>query len=239
MIRQSSGSVVNPASDPHVNGEYLRKNPTWHVEYSPAKAGTILHLLARNKLEPRLICEVGCGAGEVLRQLQLKLPSDRRFWGYDVSPDAIRLAWGRENDGLRFLLADFIAVDTPCFDLLLVLEVVDHIEDYLGFLRRLKNRAEWKVFSFTLDISAQSALRRGAFATARRQFDHLHHFNKEIALATLRHAGYEVVDFSYGPNHAGTTAARLAKPLRALSFALNPDLSVRLFGGHSLVVLAR
>src|SRR5579859_136907 len=115
--RQPVPSLVDPASDPHVNGEYLRKNPTWHAEYSPPKAETIMRLLARNHVEPRLVCEVGCGAGEVLRQLQLKMPADRRFWGYDIAPDAIRLAWTRENDALRFMLADFVAIETPRFDL--------------------------------------------------------------------------------------------------------------------------
>src|SRR5690348_8777926 len=103
-------SVVDPVADPHVNGEYLRRNPTWHVEYSPWKAETIHRLLQKRRLSPRTICEVGCGAGEVLRQLQLKMPADCRFWGYDIAPAAVDLAKGRENDRLRFQLADFAAM---------------------------------------------------------------------------------------------------------------------------------
>jgi cyclopropane fatty-acyl-phospholipid synthase-like methyltransferase len=232
-------SVVNPESDPHINGQYLQKNPTWHVEYSPQKADTIFRLLQRNKLQPRAICEVGCGAGEVLRQLQLKMPQECRFWGFDIAPDAIRMARERENERLRFALSDFVAIETPPFDLMLVLEVVDHVEDYLRFLRQLKHRAGWKIFSFTLDISVQSVLRDPAFTKARHIFEHLHHFNKEIALATLQHAGYEVLDCCYGQNNADTAAAKLIKPFRALSFALNQDVSVRVFGGRSLVVLTR
>jgi 2-polyprenyl-3-methyl-5-hydroxy-6-metoxy-1,4-benzoquinol methylase len=232
-------SLVDPAADPHINGAYLRKNASWHIEYSPSKAASIHRMLQSAKLEPQTICEVGCGAGEVLRQLHGRLPPKCRFWGYDIAPDAIRLARQRENERLRFALADFPVTHTPRFDLLLALEVVDHVDDYLKFLRHLKNRAEWKLFSFTLDISVQSALRRSGFKSAREQFSHLHHFNKEIALAILRHTGYEVVGCEYGPNHADTSWAKLVKPLRALTFAVSPDLSVRVFGGHALMVLAR
>jgi trans-aconitate methyltransferase len=236
---QQLSSVVDPASDPHINGEYLKKNPNWHVEYSPGKAAAILDLLGRRGLRPRTICEVGCGAGEVLRQLQMKMPPDCVFSGYDIAPAAIEMARQRQNAQLQFELADFVAAETPAFDLLLVLEVVDHVENYLQFLRQLKNRAEWKLFSFSLDVSAQSALRKSGFVKAREVFSHLHHFNKEIAVSTLSHAGYEIVDTFYGPNHADTRAAKLVRPLRALTFGIDQDLSVRLFGGRSLLVLTR
>jgi Methyltransferase domain len=232
-------SVANPDSDPHLNGEYYRNNPTWHVEYSPWKAHNILRLLEKHRLNPKSICEVGCGAGEVLRQLQLKLDKECRFWGYDVAPQAIDLAKQRQNERLVFETADLGELDTPGFDLMLALEVVDHVEDYLGFLRMLKSRSTWKIFSFSLDISAQSALRKGALLQRRVVHSHRHHFNKETALRTLEETGFEIVDFCYPPNLAFSSKARLGKPLRWLTFNMNPDLAVRLFGGYSLLVLAR
>src|SRR5256885_1898613 len=64
-------SVVDVDSDPHLNGEYFRRNPTWHVEHSAWKAENVLKMLAGHQLEPRTVCDVGCGAGEVLRRLRL------------------------------------------------------------------------------------------------------------------------------------------------------------------------
>jgi len=233
-------SVRNPSADPHVNGEYLKTNPTWHVEFSPWKAENVWHFMDRNSLLPKTICEVGCGAGEVLRQLQSKLSPDCSFWGYDVSPQAIEMAKGRENVSLRFDLADFGEIQTPRFDLLLMLEVVDHIEDYFGFLRMLKSRGELKIFSFSLDISAQTALRKGALAQRRGVHHHLHHFSKETALSVLQETGYEILDYAYPPPPPPRTSVqRLAKPFRSLSFAMNPDLSVRLFGGQGILILAK
>jgi SAM-dependent methyltransferase len=232
-------TVADAAADPHVNGQYLKTNPTWHVEFSEAKAHDIHRLLQRRNLHPQSIGEVGCGAGEVLRQLQLRLPPQCTFRGYDIAPPAIAMAESRANDRLQCELADFGEIETPHFDLLLVLEVVDHIEDYLGFLRMLKGRAEWKIFSFSLDISVQNAVRKGALLRRRRDHCHLHHFSSETALASLEHTGYEVLEYSFRPAVAMTPLAKLAKPFRRMAFLLGQEFTLRMFGGFSLLVLAR
>jgi cyclopropane fatty-acyl-phospholipid synthase-like methyltransferase len=233
-------SVADPKSDPHVNGEYFQKHPTWHIEYSAWKAENIFRFLQEKKLAPKKVGEVGCGAGEVLKQLQLKMGSDVRFWGWDVAPPAIEMAKTRENERLKFALADFGTIETPQLDMLLALEVVDHVEDYLGFMRMLKSRAELKLFSFSLDISVQSAMRPGAFLQRRNVHNHLHHFSKETVLSVLEYTGFEILDWCYPPNLASaSTLATLAKPVRVLSHAIAPDLTVRMFGGYSLLVLTR
>lgn len=237
--RHNFSSIGDARHDPHLNGHYLRHNPSWHVEFSPWKANNIHRLLQQKRLSPQTIAEVGCGAGEVLRQLQLKMDPACRFWGCDVAPAAIELARQRENERLSFEVCDFPAVDTPHTDLLLVLEVIDHVEDYLGFLRAIRSRAEWKLFSFSLDISMQSALREGALLRRKEVHSHIHHFNKELALAALRDTGYEIVHHEYPPMFAYSRLAKLAKPVRQIAFKLNPDLTARAFGGYSLMVLAR
>jgi len=172
-------SVGDPATDPHLTGEYLRNNPSWHVEFAAWKAANILQLLERKHLHPRTICEVGCGAGEVLRVLHASMDSQCTFYGCDVAPQAIELAKTRECERLSFEVADLGEISTPPFDLMLALEVVDHVEDYLGFLRMLRSRSEWKIFSFSLDISVQSALRGGALRRRRVVHAHRHHFTRK------------------------------------------------------------
>lgn len=232
-------SVKDPATDPHINGDYLKSNPTWHVEYSPWKAENIHRFMQKNALDPHTVCEIGCGAGEVLRLLQAKMKRDVRFWGYDVSPQAIEMAKARESEYLSFAVADFGELRTPDFDLLLVLEVVDHVEDYFGFLRMLKPRGKYKLFSFSLDFSVQALLRGGVLAKRREFHHHLHHFNKDTAICALRETGYEILDYAYPPPPViGSGLKRIAQPLRAFSAMLGSDTAARFFGG-SLLVLAR
>ncbi len=81
----------------YTSGEYLEKNPTWHVEESPWKAKQIMRLIRRNGIAPDTICEAGCGAGEVLNQLQGKMAATCSFWGYEISPQAFALSESRAN----------------------------------------------------------------------------------------------------------------------------------------------
>jgi hypothetical protein len=64
------------AEELYTTGSYLEKNPLWHTEESVWQAEQVMRLLGRQKIVPGTICEVGCGAGEVLKQLQQRLPDD-------------------------------------------------------------------------------------------------------------------------------------------------------------------
>ena len=67
-------------SDLYLSGKYSEKNPTYHIEHSPFKAQQILKMVNKHGLHPGSVCDVGCGAGEVLRQL-LELPrGDGQFY---------------------------------------------------------------------------------------------------------------------------------------------------------------
>src|SRR5260370_454662 len=92
--------------DVFLNGEYLRRVPQWHAEDSPWKSKNILRMLEISQLSPRRVGEVGCGTGEVLRQLQLQMDPSCVFLGYDIAPHAIELSRGRENNRLRCRLGD-------------------------------------------------------------------------------------------------------------------------------------
>jgi ubiquinone/menaquinone biosynthesis C-methylase UbiE len=78
-------------------------------------------MMRRNRMEPRTICEVGCGAGEILRQLQDRMNNGCIFFGYDISPQAMRLAQGRANKRLTFKPADIREERGVYFDLLLII----------------------------------------------------------------------------------------------------------------------
>src|SRR5512146_2806150 len=130
----------------YTSGAYVEKVPDWHVEESAGKAWQILRLIKRNRLEPRTIADVGCGAGEVLRRLQMALPPQTRFVGFAISARAIELALTRANERITFTLGDIQQDTAAHFDVLLVLDVVEHVEDYFAFLRALKDKSDYKIF---------------------------------------------------------------------------------------------
>lgn len=235
-------SPPSPLVDIYKDGAYLKKNPTWHVEESPFKAKYILRLLGKNNLAPRTICEAGCGAGEVLRQLQLQMSVDREFWGYDISPQAYEFSKPRENDRLHFKLADLGKEQGVFYDLLLVLDVIEHLEDYFAFLREIRTKGEIKVFHFPLDLSVQAVVRKNGIMKRREEHAHIHYFTKELALQVLADTEYEVLDYFYAPrsNEIGPQLIQKAFRFpRAVFFSIHKDLAVRVLGGYSLFVLAK
>ncbi len=223
------------------DGEYLKNNPAWHVEDSPWKAKQILKMLKRNPLNPKTIVEIGCGAGEILNQLYSSMPDDVSFAGYDISGDAIRLAKTREKERLTFKHENYLETNINP-DLLLMMDVFEHVDDYLGFLRLCKNKAKNVIFHIPLDLSVQGILRNIPMVN-RNSVGHLHYFMKETAIATLVDTGYEIVDSFYTAGMLElprkTIKAKLAFLPRKLMYKVNEDLAAKVFGGFSLLVLAK
>jgi len=100
----------------YTSGQYLEKNPTWHVEESPWKVRHILYMMRRHPLEISTVCEVGCGVGEVLHLLQRNMSETCTFWGYDISPQAIAMCEEKANERLHFKLADMRREQDAFFD---------------------------------------------------------------------------------------------------------------------------
>jgi cyclopropane fatty-acyl-phospholipid synthase-like methyltransferase len=226
----------------YVDGGYLKKNPLWHMDEAPFKIKQILRMIRKNHLQPKTICEVGCGSGEVLKLLQPEMDDTCRFWGYDISPQALEMCKSRANERIQFKLADFSREETPFFDLLLVLDVIEHLDDYFGFLHGIQPKGDLKMFHIPLDLSVQALARRRGLLQRRESFGHIQYFTKETALETLKDAGYELLDYFYTPRCIELTTYPIQKVLRLprrMCFALHEDWTVRFLGGYSLMVLAR
>ncbi|CAN5579801.1 hypothetical protein BH23BAC1_BH23BAC1_39460 [soil metagenome] len=223
------------------NSEYFKNNPTWHVEDSPWKAKQILKILDKNMLKPKSIVEVGCGAGEILNQLYLRMSNEVVFTGYDISYDAIQLAKLREKDRLTYKQENFLGTKIYC-DLLLIIDVFEHVDNYLTFLRSCKGKAVNTIFHIPLDISVQAIL-RNKLTDMRKSVGHLHYFTKETAIATLVDAGFEIIDFCFTGSRIDlplkSFRSKLAVLPRKILFNFNKDFTVKILGGFSLLVLAK
>jgi SAM-dependent methyltransferase len=238
------GRLVSIASESAIyrDGSYLELNPSWHAEESPFKVRQIVKMLKRQKLAPATICDVGCGAGIVLSQLQPHLAPGCECWGYDVSPDAIAMCATRGNKNLHFHNHDIRRDESDTFfDLLLMLDVFEHVEDYMGLIRSIKSKGKQKLFHIPLDLSVQAVARKNGLLRRRDDHAHLHYFTIETALRTLTDVGYRLVDYFYTPRCielGDRPVQKIARLPRRLCFALAPDVTVRMLGGYSLMVLA-
>jgi hypothetical protein len=228
------------AAEIYLDGTYLFNNPAWHSEDSPWKAEQIHRIISNNDISPDTVCEVGCGAGEILRQLSLKMTASK-FLGYELSPQAFELCKTRESERVKYSLKNIVEEDV-FFDILLCIDVFEHVEDYIGFIRSIKSKANYKIFHIPIDISVLSVL-RGRMMTMRQSAGHIHYFTPATAIATLKDCGYEIIDYFYTKVFDDlpdiTFKGTMAKIPRKFMYAISPDLMVKLLGGCSLIVLSR
>jgi len=225
------------------DGSYLKNNPTWHEGDSSWKSKQITKLLRRNSIVPSKLCEVGCGAGEILNCLVIEYGDGVVFSGFDISPQAFEICRKKEKKNLHFFMKDLFEEKDFTFDVIMSIDVFEHVDDYFGFLRKLKNKGTYKIFHIPLDLSVQTVFRSFPILKGRSSIGHIHYFTKETALATLEDTGYEVIDYFYTsgstelPNRGWK--ANLLKVPRIIFFSLHQDLAVRILGGYSLLVLAK
>lgn len=224
------------------SGDYLANNPTWDAEDSEWKAEQVLMTLRENGIQPGSVVEVGCGAGAVLAALERNLPNSE-FKGYDIAPDAVPFWAKHQSARTSFEVGDFFQLNNRHYDLLLLLDVVEHVPDPFHFLTSLRGHADYFVFHIPLDLSSISVLREKPLLHVRNKVGHIHYFTKGLALTLLKECGYTVIDWRYtGAAYSApqrTLKTRLANIPRYLICKFNKDMGVRLFGGETLIVLAK
>jgi hypothetical protein len=222
------------------DGTYLARNPQWHEDDSPYKVRLVRNLIERNGLAFQTCAEIGCGAGAIMDGLAAAFPACR-FTGYDVSSDA-SVFWQKRNaPNLEFVRADFLA-DSSRYDLALCLDVFEHVDDYLGFLRALRRKADRFVFKIPLDLSLIKLVTRG-IRYAREESGHLHYFNHYTALETLKYAGYEILDSRLDGSFLSVPPRNFRQWIglapRLLASVAGPRLASTVVGGYTLMVLAK
>jgi cyclopropane fatty-acyl-phospholipid synthase-like methyltransferase len=224
----------------YLTGEYQEKNPSFHVEDSPWKARQIQKMLNLQGASLSRVADVGCGAGEILAQLAKLYPA-AKFEGFEMSPQGFALCTQRESDRVKFYNSDFCDSDARAYDIVLCIDVLEHVEDCFGFLRAIRRRGNAFIFHIPLDMNVQMVLRSSPLLMVRARVGHLHYFSKDTVFATLEESGYEVHSWFYTPDgveRPKSWKARLLRLPRKILFSIHRDLTVRLLGGYSLLVYA-
>lgn len=198
-------------------------------------------MISKNDVAFETVVEVGCGSGQILAELEPRF-RDASYFGYDISPSLEGL-WNEVRQGesqVQFFSGDFLE-STDRYDLLLLIDVFEHVPDYMGFLTAVRSRAKYHVFHIPLELSAQGLL-RDVPMKARESVGHLHYFSRTTALATLVDCGYVIRDFvltNAAIDRGQTRRAKALNIVRRPMYKLMPELTVRLLGGWSLLVLTQ
>ena len=163
-------------------------------------------------------------------------------WSATISLLKQLLAHKWEDERLHFHAEDLLKTD-DYFDLLLIMDVIEHVPDYFGFVDRCRQKAKFKIYHIPLDIHASSVVRK-SLMYPRKVVGHIHYFTAESALATLLDTGHKILDSFYTSGGIELASIhpsfkrRLANIPRRIISCVSPGLAARLLGGFSLLVLA-
>jgi SAM-dependent methyltransferase len=236
-------------SNIYKSGYYLElTGQTWHAEDAPWKAEQIERIIRRNGIQPRNIAEIGCGAGQILGELS-KQPylKDCHFEGYDISPQAIKLCERIDSKNCKYFCQDILTDakdNVQKFDILLIIDVFEHVPDYMGFIEKCRYKADYKIYHIPIDICVSSVL-RNTLIRGRYSVGHIHNFTADSAIATLKDTGHEIVDYFYTSSCFGlfkqhpSIKTAIANVPRWLFSKFSLPFTARVFGGYSLLVLTK
>jgi SAM-dependent methyltransferase len=232
------------SNDLYINGEYFKNNPDWDMADAKWKTDVFFNLLQKNNIAVSEVIEVGCGAGANLAELAKRDEGIKKLTGYDISPQAIELAGKNASGKISFVNEDLTANENIQTELMLVIDVVEHVDDYYGFLRKLKTRSKYFIFHIPLDLSCRTVMKPHVILQQRQAVGHIHYYTKEMVEWALRDTGYEIIDWVYTKpvvdvNPADSVKRFIKKILRNISFAINKEWSVKKWGGYSIMVLAK
>lgn len=94
----------------------------------------LVALLEDLNLSPECACEVGCGNGLVQRQIEdhFNTPVD----GIDLNLEALKASLSRTGKLFFYDIFEKMPEFQEKYDFLILFDVLEHIEDQLGFLKR-------------------------------------------------------------------------------------------------------
>ena len=235
---------------PEKSKEYYKKNPSYHVEDAGFKWNNFKNSILKSEInlsQVRNIGEIGCGSGQILSLAKKSgLFKETEYVGYDTNLDAIILA--KSLDGsIKYLNEDLVNKNLEKkFDILIVSDVFEHVDDYYSFLQALRKKAKYLIFNIPLQMNLTSLLRRkNVFEISYNQVGHLHFFSSKTAKLALEKNGYSILYTTYARNRffelkkQFTIKKFLIAIPEFLLGLINEDLSCDVFGGYSLVAITK
>lgn len=228
--------------DIYNDNTYLAKNPTWHEEDASFKASKIIKLLERNSISYRTVSEIGCGSGEILVQLEYQLPEVKKFFGFDISKDAINIAKKKETDKIKFDIKDFSDKNADGFyDLQLVIDVLEHIDNYFNFLTGIVSKSHYTIFHIPLDMCVWTLFREKILIESKNRVGHIHNFTEDFITNILSDHGFAILDKIYTEPIFKPTSnkQKFINFIRRFLFGINKRFCTKTLGGYSILLLTK
>lgn len=198
----------------------LEKTPYAYVERpNPTIQKLLWSWVVRNAPNAR-IADIGCGCGANARALKEKAPGVH-IVGVEPNARAVELAKQACDEVFHGTSDEWLATSpSGSFDAVVLSDVVEHIADPLGFLRKLGAAPQLKNATFVVSVP-NYAVWYNRLRTLGGRFDyafsglydrtHLRFFTRKSIRDLLEHAGFRILDDDSTPSIVQSAAPLLRK----------------------------
>jgi len=194
-------------------GDLIARHPWW-----AARSRLLLQLLRRiGRQTPCRVIEVGCGWGTNLGELE---KSGYAVTGLDVSRNALVRLDRADRTLIEADLAEDLPPDAPQYDLVLALDVIEHIDDDRGAVWRLAQLAK-PGGHVIISVPALPAL----FSEFDRVQGHRRRYTPESLRSAIAGSGLEIVQILWW----GQWMARLLERRTPATRARPGDTSAQIY----------
>lgn len=236
--------------DKYISGDYIDHNPTWDVEHAPRKAKDLLSVINSRNLKnmfykKNCVVEIGCGVGGVIYNFSQQLTNKNilnRPFGFDISPKAIDVAKSKYGDSVDFRCTKTIDLKDDIAVILLI-DVLEHVIEPSTLLQESKGISDYFLIRLPLDLSLWNiSLKK--IPQLKKELGHIHYFTYISALNLIKGNNMEVLDYTLTNNfndksNRETKVSKVMWPVRLSTSFLSKRLNSLLWGGNSIVILAK
>ncbi len=184
--------------------EYIAKNPKLALDEAELKSKQIQKFLGPIKVGSLL--DVACGAGGITKIMDEQLESKRTV-GLDISETMIKTAKRRDKGGkVTWICQDIFNYKTNHkFDLVLGIDIIEHIDNDLGILKKISTLGKKVLIKVPMEDSVldNKIIRRlgirDPWKESEEKYGHINHYNERGLLKLFHDAGFRIIKQGYIP----------------------------------------
>lgn len=195
--------------DIYSSGEYIELNPSLHNEDSFFKFSNIKDVLQKSGiLEFNVkykILDIGGGNGQVGKyfcEYLIEKGIDFEFDALDLSEDMLKIQ-KLNNQYLSRTYSGELDLVPECYDIILLIDVIEHIEEYNSFLNKLNFKTSHVIFNIPIeknifDRLRNYYLRNGYYLEQYRTLGHVNFYSYSSSVQLLRNY-FDLIEFKFVP----------------------------------------
>jgi len=227
------------------DGTYSHNNPGFNDRESRRKANSLITLLEGSSIglsDIQSVLDYGCGGGGLIADLCNKLPYINDAKGMDLNKDAIEFALSknRTSSVLKFEVGSLEQV-TSRYDLITIVHVLEHIQNWSQFLLEIKSKARYVYISVPIEASVWMTARKSVLLNQYKKYGHIHFINEPYLINYLEEAGLKVMSTGYSDEFLAFDGLKsnIMKIPRLSIGLFSKKVACNIVGGYCFQVLCK